>query len=403
LELDMNRLRTISWASSLFAAAVVGCQLVGCSDDTSTTPPSEDAAVDGAADSSTPLDGAMDAAVDSAKQDAGMDAAADAAGDVAADAAADVANDVMPDALMDAHADGGDAASDAHGDTGSDAMGDVVTDAMGDHQVSDAEMDAGDAMMMDAGDAMMEDVTVGSDGGGDSAVDGTVGDVTTADVASMDVNAADVDAGPTVQALCDAFLAANADGGLGFVSNTCTGTELALFMRDVNSEDAGITPGTCLLAAFNSGALDDTIGDGTLNECEDQTWTAGSGSTAAECVAEVQCGIGVNSGCNGSSSVSECTRNETTYLAQAYAIKNLYCGADNNATCEALSPATSAPGTCVTQWLAGVPASDSDPNTSTGELAETDGLKPGYASGYANGVILTNLQKNPTAKAACLN
>ena len=43
----MNRLRTISWASSLFVAAVVGCQLVGCSDDTSTPTGPEDSAADG--------------------------------------------------------------------------------------------------------------------------------------------------------------------------------------------------------------------------------------------------------------------------------------------------------------------------------------------------------------------
>ncbi|MGA2447646.1 MAG: hypothetical protein ABTD50_03100 [Polyangiaceae bacterium] len=201
-------------------------------------------------------------------------------------------------------------------------------------------------------------------------------------------------AAPGVQVACNNYLAAHPT--LGSVSTTCTGTELALFERDVDTA----APGTCLAAAFNAGALDDTLGDGTLNECEDQTLTAPT--TAAECVAEIQCAMGIPSTCTPTSQAAACVHTTTTYLAQPYAIKNLFCGADNNATCGALSPATLAPGSCTTAWLAGLPATDSN-SSSTGSGSETDGLKPQYASGYANGVILTHLQGNPTAKAACLN
>ena len=404
----MNRLRTISWASSLFAAAVVGCQLVGCSDDTTTpTGPEDSSAADVAQnDTATPQDSAV--------QDAAKDAAAEAAPDAMMDAMADVANDVMMDVAADVHADGGDAAADAgdaaadaHGDTGSDAAGDVVvTDAQGDQQVSDVQV-------MDAGDATVMDGTVGEGGGGgDAAADGTVGDVTTADVVVADVSMADMvtadvlesdgSAEMTMAELCAQALANNAPA-YPAVGTTCSGTELALFMRDAvklgptvatekQTMTQGVTTATCLGCAFTHGYLDDTEGD-TDQECEDDTF-AGTNTTVPECVAELQCAVGVDSACTASSLPSQCTTS-TTSIHQPSGpntgtfVVNLLCGGTiplSTCTTSSETAATleSSGGTCASAWIGGVPSTDT-----SGLAFQNDGLGTTTASatGMANSIV----------------
>ena len=394
----MNRLRTISWASSLFMAAVVGCQLVGCSDDTTTPTGPEDSSADASPqpDTSTPDANMPDTSHPDAGVDTGVDAPPDVANDVMGDVMADVMGDVMGDVATDAHADGGeagagDAGGDAHvdaGDTGADVVvaDVVVADVQGDHTVvGEGGMDAGDATVGEGG------------GGGDAMGDVTVvGDTGSGDVVVVDVSTADVDAGPTIQQLCDAFLAANVSA-FAASGTTCTGTELALFAHDVvavMTGDAGLgdagtladpNGNTCLGCAFQSGCVD-TSTSATKRECEEHDFTA-SGTTLAQCIAELECGVGVPSTCTASSPMASCptptVASTSIQQTNGILVNNLYCGSLSAPTCNADMPAAEM-GSCTATWVAGIPAAD---QTAAGSTVLGDGAQKANASGFANGIL----------------
>ncbi len=383
-------------------AALVGCQLVGCSDDDTTPSGSQDSATP---DSANPSEASV---ADTSTQDAGHQdvmTTADAGGDVAVEATVEAAADGggdagdAGDAATDAHLDGGDAGdatTDAKvdaGDTGADVMSDVmaadVVDAQGDHVVAEAGM-------MDAGDAMTMDVTVGEGGsGGDATVldgaggdTGSGGDVVVGDVMAADV-AADVDAGPTVQALCNAFMVANAS--LLPFSDVCSPTEVAIYAHDVVKNP---TTAPCMACALNKGCIDDTFAPtDNIYECQDGTFTS-TGTTADECVAEVTCGLGLPSTCNGASLPSDCTTTTTTIETTlgGIAVPNLYCGNITAPVCNGNLPAQEQ-GTCVTAWTNGIAAAD---RGAQGTTVLGDGAMKASAAGFANG-LLTCFKNN------CLN
>ena len=98
--------------------------------------------------------------------------------------------------------------------------------------------------------------------------------------------------------LCAQALVANMTGYLP-AHTTCSGTELALFMRDVTKlgaaaaiakqtlDSSGVTTATCLGCAYTGGYLNDTFSTTDINkECEDDVFT--SVGTVADCLAEVQ-------------------------------------------------------------------------------------------------------------------
>jgi hypothetical protein len=218
-------------------------------------------------------------------------------------------------------------------------------------------------------------------------------DVMAADVMAEDVNAADADAGLTIQALCNNFLAANdlPDGGGALnmaVSTTCSGTELALFARDMgkvptDAGDAGGIADTCLGCAISIGCVDDNVGD-TGQECEDFP-TFKTFGTVAECVAEVQCGVGLTGDCGATNTPTQCaTQTTSMHQVNGNQVNNLFCGSTASAACVAETPASGLPGTCVSTWLAGVPAADA---TGAGGTALGDGAGTKTASGVGNSVL----------------
>ena len=437
----MNRLRTISWASSLVMAAIVGCQLTACSDDSDDTgnpAPGVDSGPDVTQhDANTTPDSPSTLPDSPTGKDSGPDATADGGHD----AQADVTADVQADVTADVQADSGDAGVDAHADTGTDApadvaadvtadvAADVMADVAADHVVVDSAVeaavdsgvdapvdsgvDAADSTTADSGPGdggsdATGDSTVGGDSGGDATADGASADV--ADVSTADVGAPDSgDAGgETVQEACNAFLAANAgDAGQKLPADhaTCTGTELALFLHDFAAPPA---TDSCLACALTSACVD-TLGNripSSTRECEANTTNAAdlpstgatantfyAGTTVAECVDEIMCGVGIinDPNCDASTlttaAATACKTSSGTYQlgANGNAPSNLYCGSDDAPTCATVS-APAAPGSCVGPWLAGLPAAD-QAASATGGTAQADGAKKGYASGWANGII----------------
>jgi hypothetical protein len=347
-------------------AAAVGSQLAGCSDDTTST-----AAADAGAEASQQRDtggpdalGPADTGPDVSAPDAGNDVATggedaetggqadtetgatDANGDTQADAAADAGLDVATDAM------------DAQGDVGIDAQGDLVLDGG-----ADATSDA------NGGDGA---VTL-SDAGGD---------------AGAQLDGAAADAGSTMSELCAQALANNAANYFP-VNAQCSGTELALFMRDVVklgvaaatapvTAAAGVTTATCLGCAFTNDCLDTTSGGGGM-ECEDAEFdSTGTG----ECVAMVQCAVTVGAACTGASVPADCTGTVSTYGTDG--VDGLLCGSIPVVTCESSSEPVatilSSGGLCAAPWVAGVSPTDADGLTIYNDGVSNENLPTGYAN-----------------------
>jgi hypothetical protein len=204
---------------------------------------------------------------------------------------------------------------------------------------------------------------------------------------------ADAFASPNIQTLCNAFLAANdlPDGGGVLnvaVSTTCSGTELALFARDMgnvpaDAGDAGSVTDTCLGCAIAVGCLDDNVGD-TNQECDDFARFATYG-TLAQCIAELQCALGVTGQCSATDTPDHCsTRTTTVHQPNGVQVNNLFCGSVASAACVSQTPASSLPGTCVGSWLQGIPPADT---FGPGGAALGDGTGTKTATGVGNSVV----------------
>jgi hypothetical protein len=187
----------------------------------------------------------------------------------------------------------------------------------------------------------------------------------------------------TVQTMCNNFLGSSAASSLKPVNKTtCSGTEVALYEHDVVKNP---TTAPCLACALGIGCLDDTVGD-TMQECEDYPTPTLFGNVA-ECIAEVQCGVGLPlTGCTASDTNTSLCPIATTSLHQSNGnqVNNLFCGTVASAACQTQTPATSLPGTCVTPWLNGVPAADS---TAAGGVALGDGAGTKTAAGVGNSIL----------------
>jgi hypothetical protein len=171
-------------------------------------------------------------------------------------------------------------------------------------------------------------------------------------------------AGSPLQAACDSNLSINAASlPLPVGHTTCSATELALWQKD---QDTALT--SCLNCLLVMGCLNDSLGD-TGNECEDPFTGAGAGETTSECVAALQCDIGVS---NLFGTVSPAPANG--------AVINAYCGVGVTPT-NCTATATSPMGACVAPITAGFPASFT-PSTIVSNL----GIKT-YAAGRANAII----------------
>jgi hypothetical protein len=196
----------------------------------------------------------------------------------------------------------------------------------------------------------------------------------------------------TIQNMCNTFLAASSLPAVN--KTTCSGTEATLFAHDVVKNP---TTAPCLTCALSIGCLDDTLGD-INQECEDGSGTTKgvftTFGTVAECLSELQCGVGLPATCSLSSTNDSTCPISTTSIHQAGGtqVNNLFCGNVASATCLAQTPATSLPGTCVSTWLAGDPTADA---TGSGGVAIGDGSGTKTASGQAN-AILTCLVGNCT-------
>jgi hypothetical protein len=129
--------------------------------------------------------------------------------------------------------------------------------------------------------------------------------------------------------------------------------------------------------------LDDTLGD-TKQECEDFPDPVTFGNVA-ECIAEIECGVGLTGACGASDTPSQCGHQTTTmHQANGDQVNNLFCGDVASAACVAQTPASGLPGTCVSSWLAGDPVADS---TGAGGTALADGTGTKTASGVGNSVL----------------
>ncbi|MGD0679614.1 MAG: hypothetical protein ABSC94_29855 [Polyangiaceae bacterium] len=122
-------------------------------------------------------------------------------------------------------------------------------------------------------------------------------------------------------------MAAN-QASLENVTNVCSGTELALWNQDGN--------GTCLAAAFDQGALDDTSGSDSNKECEDLPATVDptSGLTYRQlCLNELECELGEGTGLS------------TTTPPASGGVPNAFCGTSTSCS-------TAPTGLCVAQFEA---------------------------------------------------
>lgn len=202
-------------------------------------------------------------------------------------------------------------------------------------------------------------------------------------------NKAGTSTNQSVQALCDAYLAAHRSSLLRGRPAVCDGTDLALFEHDAV---AAPTTAPCLSCAMSLGIVD-SIKSGTPEaDCEDAKFEGST--TVAQCVAELQCGLGVAPTCSGSVCPTDanCKPGNSTIGGPlgGNAINNLYCGDLPTAACLRASPASSAHGSCAGPWLAGLPSGDAKGG---GAVAIRDGSRANYASGFANR-ILTMLLDN---------
>jgi len=216
-----------------------------------------------------------------------------------------------------------------------------------------------------------------------------------------------------VGALCAQALTNNAAGWDPVSTSQCSATELALFAHDLAklgttaaTATQGKTPTTCLGCAYLGGYLDDTFSAGDINkECGDDVF--GTVGSVAQCVAEVQCGVGVNSACKASSTPSQCTWAATSFQQPSSspnvgtAVANLLCGGIAISTCtgssEPVATLEASGGTCAAQWVAGTNGTGGD---TTGLAAYNDGSGLGTASGFANS-LLTYLA-GPACVALCM-
>ena len=183
----------------------------------------------------------------------------------------------------------------------------------------------------------------------------------------------------TIQSMCNKFLAASSLPAVN--KTTCSGTEATLFAHDVVNNP---TTAPCLTCALGGGCLDDTLGD-VKQECEDYPNPVTFGNVA-ECLSEVQCGVGLPTGCSlASTSASVCPIATTSFhQSNGNQVDNLFCGSVASATCVSQTPASSLPGTCVGTWLAGVPAADA---SGSGGVALGDGTGTKTASGVGNSIL----------------
>ncbi len=135
------------------------------------------------------------------------------------------------------------------------------------------------------------------------------------------------------QQACNNFLAASEPGAE--TGNVCSPTELIAFQKD--------NTGVCLDCLMNAaGALDSATQGVAGVECEDAFTGAGATTTESECLAVLNCDLGLNPA-------------HSPAPAAGGALPT-YCGTQTQATCATDSPATSAPGLCAAQIVAGFPA-----------------------------------------------
>jgi hypothetical protein len=170
---------------------------------------------------------------------------------------------------------------------------------------------------------------------------------------------------PGFQASCNSNLSLNAASlPLPAGHTICSATELALWQKDTNT---ALT--SCLNCLLASGCLDDNLGD-TGNECEDPFTGAGAGGTTSECVAALQCDMGID----------PCGLSVTSPAPANGAVINAYCGVGVTPT-NCTATATSPMGACVAPITAGFPSSFT-PSTIVSNL----GIKT-YAAGRANAIL----------------
>jgi hypothetical protein len=199
---------------------------------------------------------------------------------------------------------------------------------------------------------------------------------------------------------------------------TCSGTELALFMRDAAKLGAsgaiatqtltgGVTTASCLGCAMTHGYLDYTAGGLTGQECEDNTF-AGTGTTVAECIAMLQCSVGVGAGCAAANFPGDAAcATFTTGIQQTSGPNvgtftvNLLCGGTIPlSTCtangESVATLESSGGKCATAWVNGCPSTDT-----TGASVDSDGLGTTTASATGEATSIDTYLLN-SCKTPCL-
>jgi hypothetical protein len=177
----------------------------------------------------------------------------------------------------------------------------------------------------------------------------------------MTLELRDAMAGQALQQRCNAYLTQN-QGTLLPLSTTCSGTELALFARDVT--------GGCLSCAMTQGDIDSQLQSGS--ECEN----LGTGPAPA-CLATLDCYLGVQNENNPPGLLTPGP------AAPPGNVKDAYCAPPPALFCNGT-------GICASVITAGFPAGYTPSQIEANLAAPRDPTKPSGQAGYVVSSLLSS-------------